>query len=330
MAVPGRRRSRSLELFYYRLVTPLIRAFWAFLQVIPERSVGGAGWLIGRIILFGRKGRVIRNMRVVLHGPGCRVCDWGSLWRRHANHLGGAIAEILHYSNASACEVRGRAAIAGGSDGMLREALAGGRGAVVFMNHFSNPAVVPVAIALSGHGVSVATNVIPVPFLETALDQVLAQYGAARVAVGGAIVSAAKKTLRANGVFIAAIDYSSTRSHTGWAPFGNAELEVSLVPAMIALRAGSAMFSAIVTRIGECRYTVALQPIAAPEMGPMRDRALAATKAAMRGVSDAVADRPEQWWRWDFPRLRTMPRESRMPTGDEAAAEPSRATVKRL
>lgn len=328
MAVPSKRRSRSLELFYYRLVTPLIRAFWALLRFIPDRSVCGAGWLIGRIILFGRRGRVIRNMRMVLQGPGCLVSDWDSLWHHHANHLGAAIAEILHYSNASADEVRGRAAIE--SDALLREALAGGRGAVVFMNHFSNPAVVPVAIALGGHPVSVATNVIPVPFLETALDEVLAQYGVSRVAVGGAIVSAAKKTLRANGVFIAAIDYSSTRSHTGWTPFGNAELQVSLVPAMIALMSGSAMFSAIVTRIGESRYTVSLQRISAPEMGSMRDRALASTEAAMRGVSDAVVERPEQWWRWDFPRIRTVPRESRMPTGDEAAPESSRATVKSL
>lgn len=296
-----------LTSFYYWLATPLIAGFLFFVRIIPDKSIGRLGSFIGHTILFGRKRRVIGNMRLALHRPEWDERQWEELWRRHVDHLGLTIAETMHYSAAPAGDLRERVVMEG--DVLLRASLRSGNGAVIFINHLANPAAVPVALALAGHNVSVATNVIPVPYLDVKLNQLLEQYGGTRVTVGGNVVLAAKGTLRDNGVFAAAIDYSSTRSHTGWARFGNAELEVSLVPATIALMHRSAMFSAIVIREGEGRYVVSLQPVILVETGgESRDQALAVTREAMRGVSEAVCRRPEQWWRWDFPRVRPLER----------------------
>lgn len=304
-ASPGRRRSRSLESLYYALATPLIRVFWAFLQRMPEGCLLGVGRFIGRVILFGRKRRVIRNMRMVLERPGWGAHDWEELWRRHVDHLGLAVAETLHHTASAPEDLRERLAIEG--DGLLRAMLRRGKGAVVFVNHLANPVAVPLALALAGHRVSVATNVIPVPYLDERSNELFERFGGTRVTVGGDVAQAAEETLRGNGVFVGAIDYSSTQSHTAWVRFGKAELQVSLAPALMALMHGSAMFSAIVIPEGLSRYMVSLQPVVLLDAGggPI-ERALANTRDAMRGVSEAVCRRPEQWWRWDFPRIRPL------------------------
>jgi lauroyl/myristoyl acyltransferase len=258
---------------------------------------------IGRIILFRRKRQVIKNMKRVLHHPEWDKHDWTELWHKHVDHLGLTIAEAMLNSRTPAVDLRKLVAIQG--DELLRSSLQRGHGAVILANHVGNPGVVPFALALAGYNVSVATNVIPVQYLDMKLNQFLKRLGGTRVMAGGDVVLTAEDTLRNNGVFTAAIDYSATPNHTAWVQFGNAELQVSLVPAIIALLYQSSVFSAIVAPRGGGHYVVSLQPIdlAAPN-GELRDQALSITRKAIRGVSEAVHRRPEHWWRWDYVRIR--------------------------
>jgi lauroyl/myristoyl acyltransferase len=297
------RASRSLSRIYYRLVTPFVAVFWFFIQRIPAGATKGLAPLIGHMILFGRKRKVIENMKHVLRHPDWDEYSWTKLWHKHVSHLGLTIAETMHHSRTPTEELRAYVAIQG--DELLRTSLQKGLGAVILMNHVGNPGVVPFALALAGYRVSVAANVNPVQYLDIKLNQFLEQLGVTRVLVGENVVLTAENTLQNNGVFAAAIDHSATPNHTAWIEFGNAELQVSLVPAIIALLYRSSLFSAIVTPQGGGRYLISLLPIASGASNcELRDQALSITGKAIRGVSEAVERRPEQWWRWDYAHIR--------------------------
>lgn len=284
---------------------------WFFVQSIPAGAVKSLAPFLGHVVLFGRKRKVIGNMKRVLYHPEWDEYSWTTLWHKHVVHLGLTIAETMHHSRAPIEGLCKYVAIQG--EEKLRSSLQKGYGAVILMNHVGNPGVAPFALALAGYNVCVAANVNPVRYLDVKLNQFLERLGVTRVMVGENVVLTAEDTLRNNGVFAAAIDYSATPNHTTWTRFGNAELQVSLVPAIIALLYQSPLFSAVATPHGGGHYSLSLQPIAptAPN-GELRDQALHITRIAIRGVSEAVYRSPEHWWRWDYARIREP-----MPQSDE-------------
>jgi lauroyl/myristoyl acyltransferase len=146
---------------------------------------------------------------------------------------------------------------------------------------------------------------MPITYIENRFDQFLHRCGTDRVAIGQDILAAAKAILQSHGVFAAIVDYSVKGKHTEWIEFGNAELQVSLVPAIIALRNHAVVLAADVTPLGDNCHEVSIHPVATrPPTGDLHAQALSMIRDAIKHVYGELQQRPEQWWRWDYPRMR--------------------------
>ena len=309
MSFIGQLPSRLLSSIYYVTVTPFVAAFWFFIQIIPARAISVFAPSIGRALLFGRKKKVLENMKQLLRHPEWNEQQWKKLWGRHINHLGSTIVETMHYSKASAGELQTKVTIHGAEQ--LRACLRKGHGAVILTNHIGNPGAVPLALALAGYHPIFAMNATPIQYLDLKVNQFLQRLGATRVRADGAIALTVEEALHNNGVFAAVIDYSTTPNHTAWVRLGDAELQVSLVPATLALLCGSAIFSAIATPLGAGRYSISLRPLLPNTLeSDVREQALHMTVGAIRSMYEALLLDPEFWWRWDFPRIRPAGHES--------------------
>ncbi|HMD14346.1 MAG TPA: hypothetical protein VKI62_06965, partial [Bacteroidota bacterium] len=128
---------------------------------------------------------------------------------------------------------------------------------------------------------------------------------AKRALIGKGLPESVAQIFRRNGIFSTFIDFSVIPKHTKWMPFGQSEMAVNLGPAIIALRHHVPVVCVSSFRTAENSHRVIIHPPISQELGP--DIHLNATDLLSRAleiVETDLAEHPEQWWPWNYARLR--------------------------
>ena len=260
--------------------------------------------IVGKIIVLGKKDAIIRNMKMVL-GDGVED-NWQSLYHKHTAQLGLTIIESFQLATMSPESLRRHLTLCG--EEHLTTTLREGRGVVLFVNHLGNLGFIGVALALRGFDITVTSNIIPLPYAENKIEELFDRCGAKRIVVGEAMVDAAARILCRNAILASIVDYSVTAKHTAWIRFGRAEMEVSLAPAILALRAKAPILWVDVTPLGRNHHVISILPSPLSKAGTGgTSAAQTIVQDALLHVTDELRKRPAQWWRWDYARLRPPP-----------------------
>lgn len=291
----------TLKAIYYKLVTPIVVLFWLIAEHLTARLTSRVAPLFGKVMLLGKGSRIVGNMKMVLARPEWNEEEWMSLRRRHTAQLGLTIIESIQLARMSNETLHEHLLLSG--EDLLLDALRGRRGVVLLVNHIGNLGFVGAALGVRGYDVTITRNVMPVQFMENRLDSLLLRCNVEQVTLGEAIIEASIRVLRRNGIFAAIVDYSVTRRHAEWMPFGAAEMEVSLVPAVIALRNKAAILAVDAKPLGNNHHLYSLRRVDCSGDGKTVIAREIVRDELLR-VGHELSKRPEQWWRWDYARLR--------------------------
>jgi KDO2-lipid IV(A) lauroyltransferase len=179
--------------------------------------------------------------------------------------------------------------------GEVRDALTGGRPAVIVGMHFGAIELPIIAIAdLTGHFVTAP--------METVADPELHRWfleSRGRVGVNIVPLKDARRPLMAalkRGESIGLVnDRDITRTGIP-VPFFGAPAPISPGAAMLALETGTDVYVGSARRLRGGRYAGKLIAVPAPTAGSRKEKVVALTAAIAAAFETILADAPEQWW----------------------------------
>ncbi len=290
-----------------RLLAPVVvPLFYALIRIVPERAVlGSAGWF-GRVLRIGMRERVLANFRMVFGADALDAAGLERFWDAHARSIGLTVTEPFLLRKLDNDAVHGVLLLEG--EEHLRQALAAGKGAMLFVNHLGSIGMVAGAFGVRGYDIVIAGNVMPTAYIEREAQRLYASVGAARVHVGANLPYRAAEVFGRNGVFATFIDFSILSKRNAWLRFGKAALHANLGPALIALRNGTPVLCATTTRLAWNRHRITVHPpLAVESSGDSTHDATQLTSAALRLLFQDLEAHPEQWWQWYTNRIRPEP-----------------------
>lgn len=314
-------QATRLRLWLGRLLAGTIASScWLLIELIPERFALRIASPFGRFLRRGTERQIIESMRRVLGPYFCEERKWAEVWRSHAEHTALMVIEVIHLHRLPIGEVHRRIILEG--EQHLRDSLKSNRGVMLFINHLGNMACTVGGLAIHGYDVTLAGNRIWIPFIERKLFEIHRRVGADRLHLGKQLAWTAAKVFRRNGIFATFIDFSVTRKHNAWLEFGQAEMSVSLAPAIMALRNDAALVCASCVRMTGNRHRVIIHPpLLSPNTGDLLTDATALMQDAMRLLHADLLRRPEQWWPWDKVHLRLREQAPESSTREMVGAE---------
>lgn len=280
-----------------------VRGTIALARLVPPKRTMVVAPLLGKLERGHRKRRCIENMMRFLGRESRSETEWEQLWNAHVLHVGQTLLELLAWEQMSAEEVMGRVSVRGAEH--LRGALRDGRGAMVLASHTGNfVSVAPAVCRLGLHGCS-SGNAMPTPHLEKLFRNLVGRFGMEYRNVGSGIPSAAAATFRQAAQFIAFVDLSLAGKRDEWFPFGQAETNLSLGPALLALKHRVPVLGVSCRRLETTHHEVTFHPALPMEAdGDARARARQLTAQALQVVVAEIRQHPAQWWQWDWAPLR--------------------------
>lgn len=296
--VPTSRRIAVAARSVAPLAPPLLR-------VLPEKLARRIAPILGRTERGWRKQQSLSNMKLFLGIENGTESSWEQLWNAHMTHLGQTLVEILTWQDLKTDEVMHRISVRG--EEHLREAMGPGRGVMVLVNHLGNfTSLAPCACRLGFAGCT-SGNALPTPYLDRVLREILRRFGFDLQLLGSGLPAAAAETFRRGLVFSAFVDYSVAGKRDKWFRFGRAETNVSLGPALLALRHRVPVLCATCRRLDAMHHEVTFHPpLPVAESGDWRVDAHELTARALEVVANGIQENPEQWWPWDWAPLRAV------------------------
>lgn len=242
-------------------------------------------------------------MQMVLGSSDRNQKEWRHLWQQHKNHVGTTAIESIQFGGMDREELLDRVELAGESH--LQEALKLGQGVMLFINHLGNVGCIPAALGPKGYDISITGNAMPRPYLERKVTELYHHGGVKRILVGEQLPFKAARVFKRNGIFAAFIDYTVVEKLNYWLPFGKAELNTNIGPAILALRNKATVLHAVCQRLPNRRHRLTIHvPVPCPTTGNLMSDALALTKQEIGFLARELQGRPEQWWPWDCAQLR--------------------------
>ncbi|MDB6109606.1 MAG: Lipid biosynthesis acyltransferase [Pedosphaera sp.] len=303
------------------MATAVEAAFFFGLGHIPENLSYAVAPSVGAAQRAGAGRRSIANMQLFLGPDGREPEDWQSLWAQHKRHVGITAIESIHFGSMSRDRLLAQVALEG--EEHLANALKIGRGVMLFINHLGNIGAIPAALGPRGYDISITGNAMPRPYLEKKVNELYQHGGVKRVLIGEQLPFKAARVFRRNGVFAAFIDYTVVGRLNHWLPFGRAELNTNIGPALMAQRSRAPILYASCRRLPGFGHCLTLHPpLGCPLTGDRTLDALAATQMAITRLAQEILERPDQWWPWDCAQLRPRPAQRTdgpapsRPTGD--------------
>ncbi|MGQ9921949.1 MAG: lysophospholipid acyltransferase family protein [Desulfobacca sp.] len=196
----------------------------------------------------------------------------------------------------------------------LRAALDRGRGVIVVTGHYGAVEFLPAAMGLAGY---------PAAVIVRPQTQALAESMAKRAALvnltlifpeNGKVLPAALRALRQGRILITEMDeFEMWRGQKDYAvSFLGFSLPGDRTLDVLHQRSRAPLFTALVQRRPQRRYTVALQPMPAPPPG------LGVGSQCLQALEQAIWSTPEQWYQWqEFGKLlATLPIQEQPEPGD--------------
>jgi len=186
---------------------------------------------------------------------------------------------------------------------LLRDALRGGRGAMVIGTHYGTWWHAPVGLAGRGYPVGAVFNSFPLNGIEGYLVQKARRVGIELNVVDRGAREAIVRASRSNGVFYLTIDVATRERERDWIDFGPALVNVNPGPAILAVRERMPVFYALCEQQSPRGSRIRIVPAAAgPSLRPSQMREEWASL-----LLKEVRRRPEQWWAWGFVELKSKP-----------------------
>jgi KDO2-lipid IV(A) lauroyltransferase len=305
---PSRLRKRSvLERLWQSsldgVAAAMETAFLFGLRSIPESRSYAVAPYVGLAQRTGTRLQSLANMQTVLGRESRTATQWQELWEKHKLHVGITAIESIHFGTMNREQLLARVTVQG--EEHLRAALQRGKGVMLFINHLGNLGSIPAALGPRGYDVSITGNAMPRPSLEKKITALYAHGGVKRVLVGEHLPFKAARTFRRNGVFAAFFDFTVVGRLNHWLPFGCGELNTNIGPALLAQRNQAPVLYGSCRRLPGFRHCLTIHPpLPSPCTGDRTSDALAVTQQALNRLAGELAERPEEWWPWDYAQIR--------------------------
>ncbi|EEF61025.1 lysophospholipid acyltransferase family protein [Pedosphaera parvula] len=288
------------------LATALDASFFNGLNCLPHKHAFSLSMAAGVAQRLGAASRSMTNMRFVLGMEGRSTHDWKRLWAEHQRHVGTTAIESIHFGSMDREELLDRVRLEG--EDHLRAALNQGRGVMLFLNHVGNVGCIPAALGPRGYDLSITGNAMPRPYLEKKVTKLYEHGGVKRILVGEQLPFKAARIFKRNGIFATFMDYTVVEKLNYWLPFGNAELNTNIGPAILALRNNATILYATCRRLPHRGHCLTIhRPDAFAPTGDTIPDALTVTTSTIDFIARELQLRPEQWWPWDCAQLRPKP-----------------------
>lgn len=288
-----------------KLIGWVVQGLFHVTRWLPETFTAAIGVPFGGLIRKGMKRRILDQVEQVF-GPFAGPDDEDRFWKRHRDHLGRSIFEDFHLTWLSDEALRGRVELVG--EEHVKQALSGGKGAVLFLNHLGNPGALVAAFGLRGYPTAYAGNRIELGAegVMHALDRVEAlvqrmyrRCHVDRVLLGDSLPRRMSEVLKGNGLFGLFMDYPVVWKNLHPVPFGNCDLRLNLGPAILALRHRVPVLSVTTLRTGLNHHRIFISPISAPPDSRGVDGAAGLMTEAISRMFIHLREHPDQWWPWD-------------------------------
>jgi Kdo2-lipid IVA lauroyltransferase/acyltransferase len=295
VASPKRRAFRDAVLF---------RAL-VFCSFLAQRVPLGIGRALGRglgsvanLLLRHQRGKAFVHLGIAF--PELSFDGRRALIRKMFRHLGETLFEILWLPNLSEANLAQTTELAGLD--IVRNALAGDRGVVLFTGHCGNWEWMAAALAVHGIHVTVIARERDDARLNDFMVSLRKQLGVWTIERGS--MTAAKQMLQTlrGGILGVLID-QNIRAESAQVPFFGRPALTPIGPAKMAIRAGSIVLGCFNQRIGGRHYIHFEEPIVTDR----GDDPVEVTARMTAQIEGQIRRAPEQWV-WMHDRWRARPK----------------------
>jgi len=292
----------------YRIEFWIFRALSWIVSVLPERATLGLcsvfGWCVGVVL---RVRRVDTDRHLLIAFP-----ERDSAWRRRVArgsyiHFAREAAMTIRLSRMHPEEIVRRTEVVGLE--ALRDAAAGGRGAVMISGHLGNWEVAAASVAVRGVPMDVVAHLQKNPLFYRHMVELQDRLGLTVIvkneafrlvpqalAAGRVVALIADQNIRKRGVFV---DF-----------FGRAAATAK-GPALFALRTGAPVFLGVAVRKRgyPSRYRVIIEPVPVEEGARGADAIRGLTQRHVTRLEAQIREAPSQYF-WQHRRWKTRPEPS--------------------
>lgn len=267
-----------------------------------------ASWLGCRLgdaaaVTLSRRRRLsLANLRVAF--PRLSPAEHRRLSRRSWQHLGMTYVELCRALVRPSDVVRQDVTL----DGLehLEAVLKAHGRALVFSAHLGNWELLPFALRLTTHPLSVVQRPLDSACLNPLADAMRRKAGIEPIDKQGAL-RGMLRSLKAGGVIAILLDQNASRHEGVFVPFFGRVASTSRSIAVLALRTGTPILPVFIRREGAGRHRATLgEPLAWPAANDIDEAVVELTMACNAAIEAAIREAPAQWL-WIHDRWRTRP-----------------------
>jgi len=276
----------------------------AFTQRLPLRVARAIGRLLG-VLAYGL---LVSQRRIALShlhrafGESLTLSQRRAIVRRLFRNLGQNLVEWLSLPRWSAQDIQ--ALIAGEGLEHLRQALAGGNGAIVITAHFGNWELIPVYLRSLGFEGGVLARRLRYPEYEAFMISMRGAYGVPTLARGS--LQEVATLLRANQIVGMLPDQDIDSLEGVFVTFFGHPAHTPVGPAALSMMTGAPIVPCFLIREGGRFRFVVEPPLQAPQAAD-RSAAMAALTQAWSDVVESYIRRFPDHWVWMHRRWKTQP-----------------------
>jgi KDO2-lipid IV(A) lauroyltransferase len=301
----------------------IVRAVRALVRVLPHAAVRALGGAIGFTFYAvdrGHRRLAIQNLQTAFPSRSARECR--RLARRTFKHFGRLLTVLLKFSTMPPDRMRARVAF----DGLERveDALAQGRGVLLFTGHFGYWELNALVHALELPPLAVLARALDNPYLNRLLERVRTATGNSVIYRRGA-VRRVLRTLGSNGTVALLIDQHIQSSDAVVVDFFNRPAATTSALAAIAVRTGAPVIPVFALPLEDGRYRMVYEHPVPPPGSDEPDALREFTQRCTDVLEMYVRRYPDLWlwmhrrWRDEQPEIDNLPGMFPLAAGDEPA-----------
>jgi len=301
-------KRRILQTAAVALQWPVI-PFLLFVRFIPEAWARRAARPLGWIMRISARDRILKGVGRITKGEPLVPQESADFWKRHLQHLGESCIEPFYMLFASDETLKNRIAIEG--EHHLETLLENGSGAILFINHLGSPGAIVAGLGIRGYDLTIAGNRIvatiageelPLDRLESLVQHMFQRGGVQRSLLGEGLPRQLAEALKRNAVFAMFVDFPVVTKHNHRFRLGQADLNVNLGPALLAVRHGAPVLTVTCIRCGLGTHRLRIHPPLNLPQGQdgLRSRSIELMRTAIQEFEQVFMEHPEQWWPWDW------------------------------
>lgn len=294
-----------LALAFITVLGWIVDGLFHLCRWLPESWTAAISIPLGQAFHKKLRTRIVEQVQRPL-GPFTSPEAEEAFWRGHCDHFGRCIFEGFHLTWLKDEVILDRVELVG--EEHVKQALAGGKGAVLFLNHLGTPGALVAGFGIRNYLTAFAGNRIetdvagkmrPLTRIEALVQRMFRRGRVERVLLGESLPKRMSEVLRANGLFGMFVDYPVVWKNLRPIPFDRCQVTLNLGPAILALRHRVPVLAVTAVRTGLNRHRIFIDPISAPPDTRGVEAAAELMTAAIAKMLPHLREHPDQWWPWD-------------------------------